>query len=275
MRIQKRYPTKLNTKRHMFFRLLVPNILLAVLTAGLLFAAVAYFDTLSRTEIRGDNRFLTMEWQLLQELKAETDRQLSQKDREIHDLRARYALLKLQNLSPVELADLEEEIRKAEAERETLVSKLFSTGAGSTASGTPSSAGQPQAGGFDIVSALYRQRIRDLEGLLAAKAASSAPVPAPALIAAADTSAADTSAALRGFLERKIRELEQAPAPRFEDLKTRTLLRAIASAPAIRADYPDLLEKTDRYLESSAVLEQAKGRKEAFSEVLGEISRGY
>jgi len=262
----------LNTKRHMFFRLLVPNILLAVLTAGLLFAAVAYFDTLSRTEIRGDNRFLTMEWQLLQELKAETDRQLSQKDREINDLRARYALLKLQNLSPVELAGLEEEIRKAEAERETLVSKLFSTGAGSTASGTPSSAGQPQAGGFDIVSALYRQRIRDLEGLLAAKASSSAPVPAPALIAAADTSAADMSSALRGFLERKIRELELATAPRFEDLKTRTLLRAIASAPAIRADYPDLLEKTDRYLESSAVLEQAKGKKEAFSEVLGEIN---
>lgn len=256
---------------------MIPNLVLVVLTLGLLFFATAYFRNLTKVKILVDNRFLTMEWQLLQELKAETDLQLSRKDRELDEMRVRYSLLKMQNMSPAEIGQLQQDILKAEKERETIQENLFSAGTANTSIAPSADFSVPQTLGADLGSALYRKRIRDLEEQIAIITKNDAARDGANNVSPVthSVSSIDSTRELRLFLEQKIRELDQSATPQFEDLKTRTLLRAIASSPAIRADYPDLLEKTDLFLESYAKQEQLKGKKQAYSELLGEISRGY
>jgi hypothetical protein len=55
------------------------------------------------------------------------------------------------------------------------------------------------------------------------------------------------------------------------DLKTRALLRAIVRTPAIRAEYPELLESLDRYLALAGREEYLRGKRAAYDELIGNL----
>ena len=55
------------------------------------------------------------------------------------------------------------------------------------------------------------------------------------------------------------------------DIKTRSLLRAIVRTPAIRAEYPDLMEALDRYFSLYGSAEILKGKREAYDEALAAV----
>ncbi|HAE20962.1 MAG TPA: hypothetical protein DCG47_01380, partial [Spirochaetaceae bacterium] len=50
------------------------------------------------------------------------------------------------------------------------------------------------------------------------------------------------------------------------DLNAKALMRALASAPEARAQYPELLASIDRYFDEYGRLERARGRAEAYAE---------
>ena len=68
-----------------------------------------------------DNRFLTTEWRLMRELKARTDQELRDKDREIDALRLQYLRLKGAGSSAELSADLEAAMARAESERAAIL----------------------------------------------------------------------------------------------------------------------------------------------------------
>jgi len=68
-----------------------------------------------------DNRFLTTEWRLMRELKAKTDQELRDKDREIDALRLQYLRLKGEGSSAELLADIEAAMARAESERKAIL----------------------------------------------------------------------------------------------------------------------------------------------------------
>ncbi|HOX33792.1 MAG TPA: hypothetical protein PLB91_15780 [Spirochaetales bacterium] len=285
--------------------------------AILLAASGPRFGARSREASLKESGFLTTEWRLMRELKERTDRELRDKDREIAELRARYLSLKDAGSSSESLAELEEEMRRAEAEREALLSTRIKAATASPAAAELAAArprqraSVPEAALPEKDSALSELLRRDIEALerelaasrssaaslerelaglrLAAEAAAgqapsptAAPAPGPAaegpppIEPARAIAEGDPVAAALEFLERERAAAAGRPLE-LSDLKTRALLRAIVRAPAIRAEYPELLGSLDRYLALLAEEAYLRGRREACAEAieaLGELARG-
>jgi hypothetical protein len=92
--------------------------------------------------------------------------------------------------------------------------------------------------------------------------------PSPASPAATD----DSIAAILAVLERERVSLADPQATlSLTDLKTRALLRAILRTPAIRAEYPDLIESLDRYLANVGKEEYLRGEREAFADAAATV----
>jgi len=85
-----------------------------------------------------DNRFLTTEWRLMRELKARTDQELRDKDREIDALRLQYLRGKGSGSSADLLAEIEAAMARAESERAAILASRTN----------------PEAGGLPAASAL-------------------------------------------------------------------------------------------------------------------------
>ncbi len=66
------------------------------------------------------------------------------------------------------------------------------------------------------------------------------------------------------LVEQKKADIAREPPPKIEDIKTRSLLRAIVSSPEIRNEYPGLLEDLDRYFTVYGRQEWLTGQKDAF-----------
>ncbi len=292
---------------------------LAVLAGVILM--ILFFLGRAREEVRelnlSDNGFLTTEWRLLRELKADTDRMLGEKDREIETLRKQYQSLKSAGSSTELLASIEVEMRRLEAERGQILANRINAakeapaaGAepaiGSSPAAMPARAAAPAANPASTARPsplieLLGRRVSGLEADLkesrqaatalglaldelrrekaeeskkSAAPATAAAEPAPAMIAA--PKARDASdieiASIIAALEQERDSIED---PKnvigLSDLKTGTLLRAIVRIPAIRAEYPELLESLDRYLKLIGTEEYLKGRREAYDEVIRAI----
>ena len=100
---------------------LVSNLLIFTITAAILAAAFSSHERRIGTSTADASRFVTAEWRLLQQLKEETDRQLAAKEREIATLRRRYLELVEAGAGVDERRQVEDEIRAAEAERDTII----------------------------------------------------------------------------------------------------------------------------------------------------------
>jgi len=76
---------RLRRKRDLFP--VVSSLALTLVLAGVL--SVAFFNYRNRMQdiVLSENRYLTAEWRLLQELKAQTDAELREKDQQINELK--------------------------------------------------------------------------------------------------------------------------------------------------------------------------------------------
>lgn len=251
-----------------------------------------------------ENRFLTTEWQLLKELKDQTDRLLRDKDRLIGELRARY-LASLKGNAPLEfLAELERELARAEAERSEILSARLSglplpavlsdaAGGGSLGSPSPDDVEDPLLEELGrhvarlenelrekaLESAEYaseletvRRENASLRSAALRAAESAASEVSPAESASSEAEAAEPSLEeVRTLLENERAALASARSPALSDLKTRVLLRAIVRTPAIRGEYPELPEAVDRYFALYGEAERLEGKREAYAAALSGI----
>lgn len=99
------------------------------------------------------------------------------------------------------------------------------------------------------------------EAVPAPESLSSIPVPVPAH---GRESSDEKIRMILDVLERKNAEISQEPPPKIEDIKTRSLLRAIVSSPEISKEYPGLLEDLDRYFSVYGRQEWLTGQKDAY-----------
>lgn len=264
---------------------------LIVFTAAFVWGAFSLYQSRIATISLTEHRFLTTEWRLLQQLKVQTDRQLLQKDQEIADLNRLYLELTQVGASPSRRQEVKNQLDQAEAERKAILSRSFSSIAdtGST-QGTAlnvqaSSAYEP------ALAALLQNRIEGLQAQLDSRRALIDALDKERLILIsthqqavqgyADTirektaeiqelsatlsrTRAEIQAAV-ATANRKAREAGSAQPLDIQDLKTRTLVRALVGSPEIRAVYPDLLKSLDRLFDVSALQERLTGQKEAYA----------
>lgn len=231
---------------------LVSNIILVAATAAFVWIMHVSAEEQIRTVALRESRFLTTEWQLLKELKAQTDRQLREKEQEIIALRQQYAELKRSGQSSDKLLELEKQLLSAEDERDRIISRRMDNMAApvpeaveprteQTAPDLPSPNRQlvQKIENLETQNRELQQEYRDLRDTL--------------------------ESALRHIMEKEQLAADSA-ALRMEDLSTQALLRALISSPRVRAQYPDLLQSTDRYLSRLGLQERYSGRREAYTE---------
>lgn len=243
-------------RRNQLFLPLIVNSLLIALTAGFIWIMHSEAENQIRAVTLRENRFLTSEWQLLKTLKAQTDRQLREKEEEIIALRKQYEELKSSGQSGEELKELEKLLKSAEAEREEIISRRMEDMSAPASAPILDSETVPDAreqAPPSQNSTLIRQ-IKSLEQ--------------------ENLQLELDQRQLRNNLAaalRQIREKEQLAANsralRMEDLSTRALLRALISSPRVRSEYPGLLNSADRFFSNYGLQERFSGRREVYSEM--------
>ncbi len=272
--------------------LLFLNIFLFIAVGAVLFFVSTSLQRQTVDTALKDNLFLTTEWRLLQEMKSRTDRLLEEKDKEIAELRERYEVLQLKNDSSEALALLEEQIRRAEAERASIVALRYSspssTDTALAAADLPSVLPVDLApAGESPVVVLLRQKIQDLENQVLDDARSTEDLEAeiaalkqsmnvvqklePPPPSAPAGASADINLVL-DLLEKDLAALQDLePVLSVADVRTRSLLRAIVRTPAIKSEYPELVDSLDRYFELYGTTERLNGKREAYEEIIGSL----
>jgi hypothetical protein len=269
--------------------LIALNIFLIALTAAALLYSDFHFRKSAQAATLSDNRFLNTDWSLMKTLKEHTDQLLQDKDREISELRQRYLALQRQSSSAELLAAAEAELQRAEAERKAILSARFKTSSASPGQQEnvllPAPAGMsPSRVAESGVSELLRQQILKLEkevssGRQGTEALEQEIGELRARLSASQGGAGQGTYAAPGSVDSVLSLLEQdraslsgeEPAFGLADIKTRSLLRAIVRTPAIRSQYPDLVESLDRYFELYGMAERLKGKREAYDEITDSV----
>lgn len=239
-----------------------------------------------------ENRYIRMEWRLLQELKLQSDRQLLEKDIEIAELREKYARAVAGKDSQEALKDLEERLRRAEAARMDLLAASGTLRPGPAAA--PSASIPLESGAASLPSASMsvlllarideqegellqlRSRSADLERDLAALKAGASTTPALKAEEGSAKYAKGLAAALENLRALKA-ESEHSGGVGIDDLNAWALLRALANTPSIKEKYPELLPAVEKYVAAYGSRRQGEGRGEAYAEsirVLEALSRG-
>ncbi len=217
-----------------------------------------------------DNRFITTEWHLLQELKAQTDQLLRDKDSEIARLRANYHDSLSQDLSPSVLHEIETELKRAEEERAAILASRLSarppTFVPATAGTHATENGKSSVPAYTAptpLSVLIAESAA--ESLATEPQSSQSAVRSDSASATGErASSAEAFQKLTRLLNRKVGEIDAEPPPKIESIRTRSLLRALVSSPSIRAEYPELLDALDRSFEDYGRQEWLKGQKAAY-----------
>ncbi len=273
------------------------NLTLVLVSVGILFTSNYFYKTNIEANTVSENRFITMEWHLLQNLKTETDDQLSEKDREIAELKQKYKDSKLQNVSKELLAEMNAKLKKAEMERAAILTRNFASKiTPEPLSSIRSNENKTIASAFATETTdLFSKRIEALEIQLQeslqnnqkmeAELARQIQINSLNHIIPTETSnkdIVDTSSTSKKAVYREIlnilnildqQKLDETTQPPLEDIKTRALLRAIVRSPDIRSSYPTLSESLDRYFEFFAYQEQLKGKKNAYDEMIKALNK--
>jgi hypothetical protein len=233
-----------------------------------------------------ENRFITLEWNLLKEMKLQTDKQLLEKDNEIAELRQRYKQLEQSNASASKLQEMEIQLKKLEDERAKLIVETGKTNVQDEAlKSIPLNDTKDTVSAFDITNLLLI-RIDMLEAQLEEQRSSSATLEKELLdldasdaggqaTAEKDTEAkafketlakarADAMSALTELRQKK-KKIDNAGSLSIDDLNAWTLLRALASSQAIKADYPDLLRSVESYFDAYGKQKVQDGQREAYA----------
>jgi hypothetical protein len=272
--------------------LIVSNSALVVFALGFIWISSAvYREKGSEVSLR-ESRFVTTEWNLMQTLKVNTDRQLMGKEQEILALRKRYLQLVQNPESTQGLAELRSQLHRAEEERRDILSLRLEIPA-TPSTGEEVSQSSPAPSTTDrgttpssAASAIFQSRIMVLESQLADEKALTLAISDTLAsvsrerdqaartfrneLALRDAAMARLSVAGKSALETLKADSRTLALQRQAlglDLNTKVLLRAIVSSPEIRGRYPDLLASLDRYFEQFALMENLRGRAEAYAAV--------
>lgn len=290
--------------------LLLSNIFIILTTVLVLGAALYRYQGKIQNITLSENRFLTTEWHLLQELKAQTDSLLQEKDLEIARLRSQYRSFSKEELSGERLKKIEEELRIAEAERAAILSARLSVMASGSDKNTDLSSprelveaaaksAMPEAENAllpaaddqnatrdttetaPLLNELLAERIQSLEAQNSALRIRAEQAEARLeqsnqlqdtqghTAAASGTTGTSTAEAklvlaLYHILEEELALVDSETKPDLASIRTRALLRALVSSPAIRAEYPDLLQAMDESFEDFGKQEWLRGQKDAY-----------
>ncbi len=257
----------------------------------LILGAAAYFawnipfqrKKMNQVEL-DENRYIKMEWNLLQELKIQTDRQLLEKDREIAELRRRYGEALSGSEASAELAELEERLKAAEKERDRIAARAVPGSA--TVSSSVSvdrappvtAAGSLRSPALDI---LLLARIDDQEAALAElsaqrdelekelaaiKAVGSTAVEAPAAENGGSAVYTRRLAVALDSLRTGKAEADKAAIVELDDLNAWALLRALANTQSVKEKYPDLLPAIEKYVTAFGDQRFHEGRSQAYTD---------
>jgi len=269
----------------------ISNLALLVFTLAFVWAAVSlYRDRIMAISV-SQSSFLTTEWRLLEQLKAQTDQQLFQKDKEIADLYRLYMELIQKNAPPSELQHVSDQLNEAKDERKAILSRgIFTTADTGSAQGEslkeqlslsnePALTGLLQKQIVDLQSQLDRSRAlidalgKERMALVSTQqqvvqryddAARENMARISELAATVSRKDAEVRAAL-AELQQLARETGPAQPLGIGDLKTQALVRALVGSPEIRAAYPDLLKSLDRFFELYALQQRLGGQQEAYA----------
>ncbi len=281
--------------RHEMRGPIISNVVLAVATAAVLWWAFTSYQNDITVQTAAGSRYLTMEWNLLQELKSQTDAQLKEKEQEIASLRRQYARLLAQGGTASDesaIRDLERQLAEAEAQRKSLLqdrievvnptllqnreTQIPSTASGGTTTGIARSspADTPQRNDSPVTT-LLRREIDVMEERLSRSEETQRQL----------IVALEESEARRAALETRINEtIARLPSrlPTDDDapsetlpaggettlnmIATRAVVRAVITSPEIRREYPDLVDRLDEYIATVEVRARQAGRREAYAE---------
>ncbi len=282
--------------------LLLVNVLIVCGTIALIFVSNHFYRGMSQDATLKANSFLTVEWRLLKAMKEQTDQLLQAKDREIAAISRQYRELLARNASETDLLRFEQTLARMEAERQDILSARYAATEGTqteakaaveaiqataaaqaTASGQTASAGS--AGTDTALSALLKNYVEDLqkqeetsETALSNAQAENARLQAEIdRLRASGTSPAGTFPTTAGVSDSDALALLKARQAALEsekvtlslnDVKTRTLLRAIVRNPAVRSEYPTLSNDLDGFFDVYGASERFKGKTEAYGEMV-------
>lgn len=273
---------RLRRKRDLFP--VFSSLALTLVLAGVL--SVAFFNYRNRMQdiVLSENRYLTAEWRLLQELKAQTDAELREKDKQILELNNRYLSLVRSHASASDLGKIEDQLQQVKRERQEIEARRLNPASTGTIVFENALLRGPQSA--DSQSPLTGILQKDLETsrkeienkAVRIEALGKEIMDLDAKIAARSRGSDQALSEYRSRIEilaasLKERGTEQAGNAQLplEDLKTWALVRALVSSPEIRAKYPNLLDALDRYLSAYGAVERLKGRREAFSTAAAEL----
>jgi hypothetical protein len=243
---------------------IITNSILLLCTAGVLWWAITTYQEQVRTATLEESRFVTMEWNLLQQLKAQTDRQLSEKDQEIADLRRRYQEALRTDSDTEERNALQAQLAQAEEERRSIVSqRLETTDARTEADEADASDAPDRSDALPNLDALVSNNATPLVEALRTQMTA-----LRAQLAERDVridnlqdeieqlqsvlSTPPNTSSVRPTVIATVQGDRHPPPPldTVELLNTRALIKAILSTPEVRSEYPDLTQRMDRYTES-------------------------
>ncbi|MBN2445014.1 MAG: hypothetical protein JXJ04_26905 [Spirochaetales bacterium] len=238
-----------------------------------------------------ENRFLTTEWRLLRELKAETDQKLLEKEQEIADLSKRYLELAKESGSDWELRQIEIRLEQAKAEREKILSQQTDV---STQIDQEQKTWFAELLPTEKHSALIKylqeqndmlnEKIKEAELHITVleKKMSDLNTKQETLTQEYTDTIADNLAEIKRLsallikvnqatltaleaIKQKSPEIDKPKPPSIEELNTWALVRALIASPEIKAEYPELLTSLDQFFASYGLQEQHKGRREAYA----------
>jgi len=287
IKVMKIYPAeeKITPKKSFDLVPIISNLVLIILSVMFIGLTVSFFRNRLEADSLRENRFLTMEWDLLKELKLQTDKQLSEKDRQISELHQRYRQLEQSKASAPELQEMKIQLKKLEDERADLILKTGKATSKVEAEKKIPLNGMEDAVSPSVLTNLLLGRIDRLEAKLEEQRLSSAALEKELLdLKASDANgkiAAQKDTGTNGKdmlakahkdaltalseLKRKKQQIDGTGRLSIEDLNTWTLLRALATSQTIKADYPDLLPAIESYFDAYGKQKFTDGEREAYT----------
>ncbi|GAB6089213.1 hypothetical protein [Spirochaeta dissipatitropha] len=273
--------------------LVIINIAVGLIILLFVYGAFLYYDDSIEEATASEGRFIMTEWQLLRELKLDTDRQLLEKDREISELRQRYLQLSQREPAGSALEDLEQQLMIAEQEREAILQQRIDVPAAIPPErdrSTDEPAGiRTEIPRLQLVrdselnsfTRLLQTRIDTLQAQL-----DESQLYAEILEDDVRRSLAQISS-LEGVI-RNVSELRERISLRTEPiapeslsdaqeesdldlLETRLLVKALVRQPQFLREYPDLPERLDSYFTFLEESGRAEGQEEGYTEAMHEL----
>lgn len=265
-----------NTSKHPQndFFIITSNLILFLFTTLFLLIVPKYYKNRIDDITLNENRFITTEWRLLQELREQTDKELLEKEQEIAELNKRYLKLIEGDAPSEELKKINTRLKQAQKEREQILSRQKTEEESNIDKQKIWVKGLAPSNMDPAIISFYKTRIDILENQLEK---------------ANDMKTTNSENNYSNFIdEQKQLKTEllslkeeinirlnniNTSTPGIDEINTRSIIRAILSSNAIKAQHPDLLDSFDIYINNFGYRERQVGQKEAYSIILEQIEK--